>query len=147
MYSLPSATKLRQGNVFTHVCDSVHRGVSVSACTTGHMIRVSVWGSLSMGFCPGWSLSMGVSIQGGLCPGGLCSGGFLSRGGFCPEEVSVRGISVWGISVQCVSVRENPRQRPCHTVMSGRYASNWNAFLFQMYRCPKPTLCMRVQFK
>ena len=23
---LPPATKLRQGNVFTHVCDSVHRG-------------------------------------------------------------------------------------------------------------------------
>ena len=27
---LPPATKLRQGNVFTSVCDSVHRGVSDS---------------------------------------------------------------------------------------------------------------------
>ena len=37
---LPPATKLRQGNVFTPVCDSVHRrGVSVPACTTGHMTR------------------------------------------------------------------------------------------------------------
>ena len=27
---LPAATKLGQGNVFTGVCDSVHRGVSAS---------------------------------------------------------------------------------------------------------------------
>ena len=40
---LPPATKLREGNVFTPVCDSVH-------------------GSLCLG---------GVSVQGGLCPGGL----------------------------------------------------------------------------
>ena len=35
---LPSATKLRQGNVFTPVCETVHRGVSVS------VQGVSVWG-------------------------------------------------------------------------------------------------------
>ena len=29
---LPAATKLGQGNVFTGVCDSVHRGVCLSAC-------------------------------------------------------------------------------------------------------------------
>ena len=48
---LPAATKLRQGNVFTPVCHSVHRGISVPACTTGHMTRgaVSVQGSLSGG--------------------------------------------------------------------------------------------------
>ena len=51
--SLPLAMKLRQGNVFTPVCHSVHRGVSVPACTTGHMTRgvsvqgISVWESLS----------------------------------------------------------------------------------------------------
>ena len=46
-------TKLREGNVFTHVCDSVYSEVeSVSR-------RVSVWG--------------------GLCPGGLYRGGSLSR--------------------------------------------------------------------
>ena len=48
---LPPATKLRQGNVFTPVCDSVHRGggVSVPACTTGHMTRgVSVLGGASL---------------------------------------------------------------------------------------------------
>ena len=31
-YSLPPATKLGQGNVFTGMCDSVHRGVCLSAC-------------------------------------------------------------------------------------------------------------------
>ena len=63
MSLLPSATKLRQGNVFTPVCDSVHRG----------------GGSLSRGsLCPEWvSLS-----RRGLCPGGSVSraGGSLSRG-------------------------------------------------------------------
>ena len=56
---LPPATKLRQGNVFTPVCDSVHRGggVSVPACTTGHMTRgVSVLGG-------------GISVQGGFVQG------------------------------------------------------------------------------
>ena len=49
---LPSATKLRQGNVFTPVCDSVHRG----------------------GLCPGRSLSRGSLSMGDLCPGVLCQG-------------------------------------------------------------------------
>ena len=44
--SLPPAMKLRQGKVFTPVCDSVHGGVSVQG-----------------GLCPG------VSVQGGLCQG------------------------------------------------------------------------------
>ena len=70
----PPSTKLRQGNVFTPVCDSVHRGVSVQ-------------GDL---FSKEGSLSKGVSVQGALCPGGLCLGG----GGLS------RGVSVWGISVQ-----------------------------------------------
>ena len=63
--------KLREGNVFTPVCHSVHRGggVSVPACTTDHMN--------SGGLCPGrvsvqrrsltWvgeSLPRGVFVQG-----------------------------------------------------------------------------------
>ena len=47
-------------------------GVSVPACTTGHMTRgVSV---------------QGVSVQGGLCTGGLC------LGVFCPECILVPGM-------------------------------------------------------
>ena len=100
---LPPATKLRQGNVFTSVCQEFcpqggGGGVSVPACTTGHMTRrVSVWGA---------------SVQGGLCPGG---GGSLSRGrgiyvqgGLCLEAGSLSGggVSVWGgVSVQGVSIQ------------------------------------------
>ena len=59
---LPPATKSRQGNVITPVCQSFcSQGVSVSACTTGHMTG---------GLCPGGSLSSG-SLSGALCPGGL----------------------------------------------------------------------------
>ena len=57
----------------------------------------------------------GVSILGGFCPGGSLLGGFCLG-------VSVQGVSVWGVSVM-----ETPR-----TVMSGRYASYWNAFLFDL---------------
>ena len=67
---LPPVTKLRQGNVFTPVCDSVHRGVSVLACTTGHMTR----GSLFRG-----SLSWGVSVQGGVSVWGVSAQGVYVR--------------------------------------------------------------------
>ena len=118
--SLPPATKLRQGNVFTPVCHSVHRGVSVPACTVGHMTlgvsvqRVSVWGGLCLrvsvwgGFCPGKSLS------GGLCTGGLCVGGSLfgvsvhrglCLGCLCPGGLCVGGSMSRGVSVQEISVR------------------------------------------
>ena len=60
VYSYRSQTKLRKGNVFTRVCDSVHReGVSVQG------------GSLSSG-----SLSREVSVQGGSLSGG---GSLLGR--------------------------------------------------------------------
>ena len=52
LHSLSPTTKLRQGNVFTPVCDSVHRGVSLS-----RGVSVSV---------QGFSIQ-GVSVQGGLC--------------------------------------------------------------------------------
>ena len=74
---LPPATKLRQGNIFTSVCQEF--------CPQG-----------SGGLCPSmhhrshdWGVSGGVSVQRGLCPGGLCPGGSLSK-----------GVSVWGVSVQ-----------------------------------------------
>ena len=76
---LPPATKLRQGNVFTPVCHSVHRG------------EVSVQG----GLCLGGSLSrevsfQGVSVLGVSVQGGLCPGGSMSRGVSVWREVSVR---------------------------------------------------------
>ena len=122
---LPPVTKLRQGNVFTPVCHSVHGGVSAqhAAHDQGGLSgggslsggspsrRVSPGGSLSRRAClSGRGVSVqGVSVQGrspvqgGLCPGGLCPGG--SQLGIPP-----------------------PRQRPppC-MVTSRRYASYWNA--------------------
>ena len=49
--SLPPVTKLRQGNVFTRVCQSFcsQGWFCVPACTTGHMTRWCL--------CPGGSLS------------------------------------------------------------------------------------------
>ena len=78
------------------VKNSVHRGVGVSvpACTTGHMTGGSLFTGVSgevsvqRGLCPGGPLSRGVSVQGGLCLGGLCSG--------------------WGSLSSGVSVRETP---------------------------------------
>ena len=94
-----------------------------------------------MSLCPGgisvqWgSLSRGVSVQGGflssggLCPGGLYTGGSLSRGSLS------RGVSVQGQSLyRVVSVRETNL-----TVMSGRYASYWNASCSNWYLPKKAT--------
>ena len=87
------------------VSHSVHRGVSVPACTMGHMTGglcpggVSVQGeSLSRGsLCPGGSLSEGLCL--GVSVWGSLSGGSLSRGSLC-RGVSIQGVSVEGVSVQ-----------------------------------------------
>ena len=74
---LPPATK-RQGKVFTPVCDSVHRRVSVQGRSLSG--GLSVQGvSVQEG-----SLSRGVSVRGGVCPGGLCL-----RGGLCQGDRSL----------------------------------------------------------
>ena len=68
-------TKLREGNVFTPVCDSVHGGR----------------GSLSGGkeLCPGGSLSRGVSIQeGSLSKGVVCVQGAMFLSGRPPSPYS-----------------------------------------------------------
>ena len=89
---LPPATKLRQGNVFTPVCDSVHRE-----------------GGLCLGgLCPG----PGGSLSSG---GGLCPGRALSGGGLCPGRSLSRGGLCLGGSLS------GRRPRRC-TVMHGRYA-------------------------
>ena len=60
---VPPATKLRQDNVFTHVCDSVYRGVSLSGVSLSR--GISVQGvSVQGGVCPGWSLFRGVCVGG-----------------------------------------------------------------------------------
>ena len=93
-------TKLREGNVFTPVCDSVRGGGSVK----GGLCP----GGVSGGLCQGVSVRgvsvRGVSVRGVYVQWGLSLGGSLSRGslssgslswgeggGFCP------GSSVWGL--------------------------------------------------
>ena len=66
-------TKLWEGNVFTPVCHSVHRGGG---------------GSLFKG-----PPSKSIDVQ-GVCPGGLCPRGFSVQrgGGLCPRGISVTEI-------------------------------------------------------
>ena len=106
--------------MFSQACakNSVHgEGVSVPACTTGHMTRE------------------GVPVQGGLCPGGLCPGGLCPSGSLSRSVFFHRGpLSGGGVSVQGegLCLRGSLLERPptsC-TVKSRRYASYWNAFLF-----------------
>ena len=60
--------KLREGYVFTLVCDSVQ--------WEGSLCRgVSVWKSLSMKVSVQGSLFRGSLCREGLCAGGLCAGG------------------------------------------------------------------------
>ena len=89
--------------MFLHLCDSIHWGVSVEE---------------------GRSLSRGDSGQLGLCQGGE---GSLYPRGFLSKEVSVggRGLCMGG-SLSGGSLSGGS------TVKSERYASYWNAFLFQI---------------
>ena len=105
---------------------SLSRGGSEkgSPCLGGLCIGVSAQGvSVWEGLCPGGSLSRG-SLSGGLClgvsvQGGLCLGGSLSLGSLCRPSLS-RGSLSGGSG------------RPPRTVTSGRYAPDWNTFLFQV---------------
>ena len=111
-------TKLREGNVFTPVCQSF--------CSQGGSLYdvTPVWLAGPM-FLPGGSLVSGPMFLLGVC--------FWSH--------VPCGVSVWGVggSVQGVSVRETPLDRnpperdpiSC-LVKSGRYTSYSNAFLFEI---------------
>ena len=85
---------LRQGIVFTPVCDSVHRGRGLcpSMHHRSHDQRVSVrGGSVRGGLC----LSTRVFVQGSL-RGSLSRGSLLNGGGLCPRGSLSRGVSVRG---------------------------------------------------
>ena len=95
--------RVGQGNIFRSVCHSIHMG---GLC----MMSFPVWLPGPMFLLGGlWSNvpSWGVSVEEDLCPRGLCTRG-----------ISVKVVSVWeGLP---------------DMVKSGRYASYWNAFLFNL---------------
>ena len=99
---LPAATKLGQGNVFTGVCDSVHRGVCLSAC---------------------WDTAppIGRPSQEGDTPP-------RSRHHHPPKRHTPQQIPP---KRQIPPKKADPPQGAGSSIrsMSGRYASYWNAFL------------------
>ena len=93
---------LGQGNIFTPVCHSVHRGC-VRGCSRGGCVVAP------MGGWHAWLLQGGVVALGGcVVAAGGCAW-LLPGGGMC---------GIW----RDTEIRS----------MSGRYASYWNAFLFNM---------------
>ena len=94
--------------------------------------EVSLWGmSMSRG------VSRGVSVQGEGSVQGVLSRG-VSVWGLCPG-VSVQGSLSRGSLSRGVSVWEGLCQGDPGTVMSGLYASYWNAFLFYIIF---PSMCL-----
>ena len=134
---LPPATKLGQGNIFTPVCHSVHRG-GVHGCSRGGMRGCSGGCMVALGgtcvVAPGgcawlfwggvWLLPGGhVWLLGGACvvaPGGGMRG---CSWGAC---VVTRGACVVPPGGGMCGIQQDMEIWS----MSGRYASYWNAFLF-----------------
>ena len=99
---LPSATKLRQGNVFTNMCQEFCPGGGRLCSSIHHRshdwVGLSRGGLCSAGLCPG-GLCPGVSES--LCPGSLwesLSGRVSVQGGLCLGGSLSRGIFVQGVS-------------------------------------------------
>ena len=104
---------LGQGNIFTPVCHSVHRG-GVRGCGEPAWLWVGVHG------CGGSCVVVGACmVAGGMCGWGACMvvGGHAWSGGMH----GCRGEACIGYD----KIRS----------MSGRYASYWNAFLFNHVVC------------
>ena len=105
-------TKLRQGNIFTPVCHSVHGGGGGGSYPNMH--------------CSG-----GVPAPRGVCSRGVCS----RRGAWSGVSARGGGGSAWGVYSQWGLLQgvcsgggclvEIPQDGHC----CGRYTSYWNAFL------------------
>ena len=137
---LLAATKLGQGNVFTGVCDSVHRGGCVCLSAPPRQVPPQEQTPAQE-----WSAPRGVPAPGGVCSRGVC----LLPGVYLPGGVSVLGVSAPRGDVYLPWTGTPPRSRPplvryppeqtippCQEAdsgiqsMSSRYASYWNAFLY-----------------
>ena len=88
---LPPATKLGQGYVFTHVCDSIHRGM-----VSQHALQAVSKHALQQVSKGGWYPSMPCSFP-GPHPGGKLRG--LTGGVSRPTpKGEVEGSGLWGSS-------------------------------------------------
>ena len=116
---LPHATKLRQGNVFTFICDSVHRGEGlclgilcpkgVSVLCLGVLCPKGVslqGGSLSRGLCPRGFSVQGSLSKGVLCPGVFCPGGLCPGGGLYQEDPPYGNMRAVRILLECILVSD-----------------------------------------
>ena len=120
---------LGQGNIFTPVCHSVHKG-GMPGCSGGHAWLL--WGGwLLQGGVHGCSWGVRGCSWGGACMvalGGMhgCSGGhaWLLPGGCMVALGGMHGCSGGVCGIQ--------RDTEIWS-MSGRYASYWNAFLFLLF--------------
>ena len=157
-FLLPPAKKLRQGNVFTGVCDSVHRGEACVAkggvCMTGETASAAA-GTHPTGMhsCPKKKCSheapwfcQGDSFTIDICWFALSAPDYLIIFHYCPQrKLGVGNVfgpvcdSVcrgqvctppWADTPQTDSPLSSP---PPDGHWSGRYASYWNAFLFCGY--------------
>ena len=140
---------LGQGNIFTPVCHSVHRGVCLSACwdapgTMHPQDHAPPRGGMNGGgmYGRGCAWQEGVHRRGAcMAVGGMCgSGGVHGRGnvwqGVCMAGGMHGGGHAWqrghawqGACIPCMP----PNTTRCSRSMCGRYASYWNAFLFKFF--------------
>ena len=109
-YYHPQNEVLGQGNIFTPVCHSVHRGGVVSE----HALQVVSQHALQRGCAIPACLAAGgcACSKGGTWSGGVCSQG---EGWFALGEVCSQGV---------------PGGDPLDGYCCGQYAFYWNAFLF-----------------
>ena len=151
---------LGQGNIFTPVCHSVHRGGCMFARGWGCVVAGGhAWLPGGVCGCQGACVVAGghAWLPGGMCGSGGCAwlqgcawlwggmhgchGGCMVRGacvvarGYAWLLGGMHGSGGWGACVVggvagCVGYDEIRS-------MSGRYASYWNAFLFNLYLMPK----------
>ena len=137
---LPPATKLGQGYVFTHVCDSVHRGVlfqhALQVVSQHPLQQVrEVWypsmpcrfldqhprgklRGLARGGLQAHTLEVLQTNTWGTAPGGACSKGSAPGGCLLQRAPTLGGLfqGLW--------------KRPHDGYCCGQYASYLNAFLF-----------------
>ena len=119
MLWLPPATKLRQGYVFTRVCDSVHRGGGIPACLVaglggGDGIPACLAGLQAHTQGGSWGVCLGGSP--GPHPGGKFRGLAWGEGGLqahtqggipaCTEAETPKWLLLWALCIllECILV-------------------------------------------